>query len=267
MPSLTYVRADDGRWLTQGMLCTQCRVEIPLFSEEEPTEAGLDIIAKRVGFVCEACEVKIEAAEEAMRRTESLTARLERSELPEDLRGFFFNEMLPEMGRKFIVAQVRAWAENEAPEPRAIYLHGEAGRGKTRLAATAVYRRLHDHDCRWVSMPILLARLGAAFSDAGRRQAIAVLTGKGGLVLDDLDKTSPSEWAATQIFAAIDTRLSAGAPLLITANVRPDQLGEKFKSEIGKAIMSRCGGMAVLELPGRDNRIALPGTGTTKKEK
>jgi len=104
-------------------------------------------------------------------------------------------------------------------------------------------------------MPILIAQLGAAFSDAARREAIGVLTGTGALVLDDLDKIKPSEWAVTQVFAALDKRIQAGSPLLVTTNKTPTQLGEQF----GEPVMSRIVGYCrVFELPGRDMRLQLP---------
>lgn len=246
---------EDGRWQVTAR-CRSCQVEMKLISEEEPNDNARAVAAAQ--SICDPCEDTIEAAEEATRHQEALRKRLERSNLPDDLRGFYFNEMLPDGGRRFVVDAVRHWSEYKDPEPPAICLFGGKGRGKTRLAATAAAARLARHDVRWVSMPILLAQLGAAFSDSARRQAIAVLTGKGALIIDDLDKATPSDWAATQIFAALDTRIQAGAPLLITTNLTPARLGEKFKGEIGEAIMSRIGGMRVLELPGRDNRLTLP---------
>lgn len=132
----------------------------------------------------------------------------------------------------------------------------------TRLAATAAFQRLRRHPLTWVSMPILLAQLGAAFSDSARREAISVLTGAGALVLDDLDKVNPSEWARNQVFAAIDKRVQAGTPLLITTNLPPAALGEKF----GEPVMSRIVGYCrTLELPGRDQRMRFNVDGTEKK--
>ncbi len=253
-PTVSQVEVDGQVAWEARPRCTNCQVEIILRSEEKPNRIALGVSTR---MVCDACETAIEAAEEETRTKQRVRERVERSELPSDLQGFYWNEMVGNEGRKFVVEQIRKWAGEHHPEPRAIYLYGSNGRGKTRLAATAAHSRLHYWDARWVSMPILLAKLGAAFSDAARRDAIKVLTGKGALVLDDLDKTSPSDWAATQVFAAIDTRIQAGAPLLITANLRPDRLGEKFKGEIGASIMSRVSGMHVLELPGQDARLTL----------
>lgn len=253
-PTLSQVDVDgDPVWEARPR-CTSCQVEIVLRSHEEPNRIALGLSTR---MVCEACETAIEAEEEATKTKQRMRERLSRSELPADLQGFFWNEMVGNEGRKFVVDRLREWAGTTHPEPRAIYLYGHNGRGKTRLSATACWARLQNWDTRWVSMSVLLAKLGAAFSDAARRDAIRVLTGKGALVIDDFDKTSPSEWAATQMFAAIDTRISAGAPLLISSNLRPDRLGEKFKGEIGASIMSRVSGMQVLELPGQDARLTL----------
>lgn len=243
--------------------CQDCFVDIPLDSIEEPglwaRMIELGVLRRVRGTVrCDGCLAQIIAAEEAVEVDSKKRERLERSELPEAMRGFYFNEMLPEGGRKFVVEKIRDWASVSRPA-NGIYLWGDKGRGKTRLAATAASARLATWDVRYVSMPILLAQLSAAFTDGARQAALQVLTGRGALIIDDFDKTTPSEWAANQIFAAVDSRLQAGAPLLITSNLPPQRLGDKFKGEVGAAIESRCAGLDVYELPGRDNRVEFPG--------
>jgi hypothetical protein len=81
-----------------------------------------------------------------------------------------------------------------------------------------------------------------------------VLTGSGAIVLDDIDKSNPSEHVRNQLFPAIDQRVEAGAPMIVTANSSIGQLGER----LGEAIMSRLAGHCTpLELDGPDRRLSL----------
>lgn len=236
--------------------CRSCQVELKLRSELKPNPSARAIAAGRAprlvnGVMCDECDEREEEREARENQAAGVRERLSLSNLPKALHSFYFNEMIPDEGRKYVVDQVRKWTEIE--RPGGMCLWGAVGTGKTRLAATAAWSRLQRWDVRWVSMPVLIAQLGAAFNDKARKDAISVLSGKGALILDDLDKINPSEWAINQVFAAIDTRLQAGAALLITTNLPPDQIGDKF----GDAVMSRVAGLDVYELPGRDNRLAL----------
>lgn len=255
------VTTEDGEqvWRIDGIRCVDCQVEMPLLSDFEPGRLAMKQAAARIRR-CDDCLSKIEAAEDLAVTREAVRKRVDASNLPADLQGMFFNEMLDERGRKFVTDAVRHWTEDRSPVEPQICLYGTYGCGKTRLAATAAWARLQRWHITWVSMPVLLAQLGAAFTDKARQSAVRVLAGKGALVLDDLDKANPTQWSKQQMFAAIDTRIQAGSPLLITTNLRPDRLVEKLgDDELGRAIMSRVAGMKVYELPGRDNRIEMGG--------
>lgn len=243
--------------------CLSCKGEIVLDSVERPEVMSRAFVlgvyrGVRGTFTCDGCLAKVEAAEAAVEADNLKRERLSRSDLPEQMRGFYFNEMLPANGRKWVVDRIREWAAIQRPR-NGVCVHGPKGRGKSRLAATAAWARLQRWDARYISMPVLLAQLTAAWNDDARRKALHVLTGRGALIIDDLDKTSPSEWAANQVFAAIDTRLQAGAPLLVTTNLPPERMTEKWKGEVGEAIASRIAGLDVYELPGQDMRLEFPG--------
>lgn len=245
--------------------CAICRRPLVLESVEEP---GLRARAFAFGyyrgiprqFAHDACIAVKEIEEQRRAGLHDLHKRVGESGLPGYMQEFGWHEMIPGGGRREVVAAVREWANPAKPNPAQICLWGVKGAGKTRLAATAAWERLQRHHVRWVSLPVLIAKLGASFSDAGRAEAIKVLTGTGPLILDDVarDDIKVSDWAKVQIFTAIDARVQSGSPLLVTTNIAPDRL----EPILGGSTMSRIAGMKVLELPGRDNRIALPGLKT-----
>jgi integrase len=60
--------------------------------------------------------------------------------------------------------------------------------------------------------------------------------------MDDLDKGRPTEYGAEQIFTAIDQRLTAGKALLVTSNLRLNELAGKWPEPFGGAIVDRLAG-------------------------
>jgi DNA replication protein DnaC len=249
----TAKKMPDGRWrIEPAARCSECHRELVLITDDEPSHTALRMAA--LVTLCEECEDRREAALEKARAERELADRLAESGLPEPLRALRFEDMIGKGGRTAAIEAARAWAE--APDAGPFYLYGDVGAGKTRLAATAVYRRLEcGRKVRFVSVAVLMAQIGAAFNDNARREAIKVITGSDALVLDDLDKVSPSAWARQQLYAAINARVQAGAPLLVTANVAPRALRDMY----GEAIASRLagGGVASYSLPGPDYRRTL----------
>lgn len=249
--------------------CSICRKPIVLESVAEPS---LKARAFAFGyyrrmprqFAHDKCIAVREIEEQKRAGLHDRNKRVAESKLPEYMQGFDWHDMIPGGGRREVTAVVREWAQPRNPSPAQICLWGVKGAGKTRLAATAAWERLQRHHVRWVSLPVLIATLGASFSDAGRAEAIKVLTGTGPLILDDVarDDIKVSDWAKVQIFTAIDARVQSGSPLLVTTNIAPDRL----EPILGGSTMSRIAGMKVLELPGRDNRIALPGVDQKAEE-
>lgn len=245
------VRTVPGGWEVDTS-CHRCAADVVLFSDVEPRQPGLGFAA----FVlCRSCSDADERAEADARDEEAHAKRIRESLLPHALQGMRFDFLDRDRGdRVKAIEAAEAWAT--ALEPRGLCLFGDTGVGKTRIAATATWLRLRRFPVRWVSVPVLMAQVGAGFSDEGRREAVATIAGNGPLVLDDLDKVNPSEWSKQQLFAAIDTRVASGAPLLITTNLPPSQLGERF----GQAVVSRIvGSCDVFSLHGEDRRLSLPG--------
>lgn len=138
-----------------------------------------------------------------------------------------------------------------------LLLTGEIGVGKTTLAGAACWTRLQSGLVLWVSVPLLFARLGAGFGTDDRDWALEALSGRGALVLDDLDKARPSEYAAEQVFLAIDQRVEHRKPLLITTNLDVGQLSDRWPEPYGDAIASRIVGYCtVIRVDGDDRRLS-----------
>src|SRR6185312_5160454 len=138
---------------------------------------------------------------------------------------------------------------------------GDIGRGKTMLAGVACWQRLQSKRVLWTSAPLLFARLGTGLGTEQREWALNVLGGRTALVIDDLDKARPTEYGAEQVFLAIDQRVEHDAPLLVTTNLSPGQLAEKWPEPYGPAIASRLVGYCrVVRVEGSDRRLGLSST-------
>jgi DNA replication protein DnaC len=144
----------------------------------------------------------------------------------------------------------KRWAEGLLP---GLILHGDLGVGKTYLGAAACLRMLERRRVQWCSVASLVAR---SFGSQDQREWVAdILSGTDALVLDDVDKVKPGPWVSQQLYAAINARVDADAPLFVTCNLAPDALEAFFGEQHGGAIMSRLDGYCEIHhLAGRDRR-------------
>lgn len=198
------------------------------------------------GGLCERCCEEQEAEEMAReletRRGENLGAAC----LPRLYRGWGFEGTT----QKGAVKLAERWARGKV---RGLYLQGNVGVGKTGLAAAALSAMTWRRRVQWVDTAALVSSLRASFSDDGREKAMRVITGSGAAVFDDLDRVTPSDYVREILFTAINTRIAAGSPLLVTTNLPLDQLEER----VGTPIVSRLDGYCdVVEMVGPDRRVA-----------
>lgn len=200
---------------------------------------------ERFDVLCEMCEQREElerAAHErelAERQAErEFAARAKRCGIPTMLRGLPWDD-IEQQGRGGALDAARRWADGSL---RGLLLTGTVGVGKTHLAAIAAWDYLHRAPLTWVSIPSLMAALGQGFSDQRRKNALALVEGTGALVLDDLDKCRPSAFAAEQLFGAIDSRVTAGASLIVTTNLDLNAIAARYPDEFGEALASRLAG-------------------------
>jgi DNA replication protein DnaC len=210
--------------------CTFCQGE---FDETGKRLYGDDRADSVKPFLCDQCKPRV------------LSDRRIKANIPAGLTGLRFNDTTTGPAAD----AARQWG---AGEINGVLLCGPVGVGKTHLAACAINQRLERGQVKWVSVPSMIARALAAFDSEERKQATTELTGRGGIVLDDLDKVKPSDWALSQLFVAIDTRVTAGAPLFVTTNMQPGEIAKTFGEAIASRLVGHC---LVRKLDGQDRRL------------
>ena len=71
-------------------------------------------------------------------------------------------------------------------------------------------------------------------------QILKIYTDCALLVIDDLGKEKPTEWALQMIYSVIDRRYNALKPIIVTTNFTASELIKRFgDSSIGNAIVDR----------------------------
>jgi DNA replication protein DnaC len=217
------------------------------------------MLARQMPWVCDPCtarsnreESERAAAEETAATEARSKLRREKSGIPEHLWSFRFASIDRPAGLERAIDAAMRWA---AGDLNGLILSGPNGVGKTRVAVAAANAMVDLRKVRYFSAPLLLARLGTGdFANPMRRDALDALTGNAALVLDDLDKTRPSAYAAEALFVAIDQRADGAAPLLVTTNLKVRELADMIPAPFGEAIASRLRLLEGVRVDGADRR-------------
>lgn len=159
---------------------------------------------------------------EAKLKAERLRGRLEASNMPETWyqRGLFaWLRRTPNEQAAFNAAVAFGQAMKRGEHP-SLYIAGPIGTGKTMLASCLGVDLIRSgFSLRWSNVGDLLRALRATFNnreneeDVIRRYASPPI-----LVLDDLGKERPTEWAAEQLFAIFNRRYDHGKTTIVTTN-------------------------------------------------
>jgi DNA replication protein DnaC len=214
----------------------------PTTAEAVPPE--LERWMSLVRPVCAPCIADAEAADKrreaevaARRRMEIRAKRLEQVGVSSDLVGYGFKDIDRPEGLERALELAGAWARGEL---LGVGLFGPTGTGKSRVGVAAANEACWRTRVRWYSAAVLIARLGQGeFASKQREAALEALTGNCALVLDDIDKARPTEYAAEQLFMAVDARADGGGQLLVTTNLRGQEMAKRWPQPYGEALADR----------------------------
>lgn len=135
---------------------------------------------------------------------------------PKDLSGIQQRDGVGGLGDA--LAASGQWAEGAGPPW--LVLVGPPGVGKSHLAEGAARAALaRGERVRWETVPELLDRLRQFATDDGRADRnLAHLAATPYLILDDLDKLRPTDWALERLYVLVNARAWQERRTLITCN-------------------------------------------------
>lgn len=151
-------------------------------------------------------------------------------------------------------AAMLGWLNNNRPVKNWLILYGDYGTGKSHLAA-AIIREAIDRgftNCYFRGWVHYLQRLQWSWSrDEGDREAekeadiVRELQQGQIVVIDDLDKRTPSEWVRSSLYSVLHYRYEADLPTILTFNYGPDDADPKARGRLaleaylGRAVLDR----------------------------
>ena len=154
-----------------------------------------------------------------------------------------------------------------ADEIKGLFLDGEKGTGKTKLAAIIANERAGaGKPVLFASVPDLMADIRASLSSGGTSERVQAVKETPLLVLDDLGAEKMTEWVGEQLFCIVNHRYNEQLPTVVTSNYSPTQIirhmatvdsgGNVIDDMQGQRIMSRIYGMCErVEVKGADWRM------------
>jgi DNA replication protein DnaC len=179
--------------------------------------------------------------------------------IPKRYRGVSFERPPVTLIDPVRVAEVRRYVANldaNLEDGRGLWLTGDIGTGKTTLAMliskTALER---GRSVAIYSLPRLLSELRKTFDEGADTSYLQLLDGLASvdlLHIDDVGAERTSEWVLEQLYAIVNARYEEERALLLTTNLRPNELVEQIGERTVSRIMEICGDP--LALFGEDHR-------------
>lgn len=181
-----------------------------------------------------------------------------------DWMGTTFDTFLPrddwpcaEKKKESVVQYAELMIEEKLADKPFLLLYGHFGTGKSHLAAATVRYALDAgwrdvHFCQWTRWT---EKVKESWNGTGSTRNLHAKLRDGRLVvIDDLDKKTPTNWTREVLFPIVDRRVNACAPTILTFNRSPgevDKVAPKrlaVEEYLGRAVLDRVMGAAFLAI-------------------
>jgi DNA replication protein DnaC len=183
--------------------------------------------------------------------------------IPKRYQGVSFDRAPVTQIDQHVVRDVRRYVDvidQRLEDGRGIWFQGDVGTGKTTLAMLISAEALRQgHSVAIYSLPRLLGLLRETFNDGSESSLSQLLDRLAAVELlhvDDVGAEQSSPWVLEQLYTIVNTRYENGAAMLLTTNLRPDELREQIGERTVSRIIEMCGDP--LMLYGTDQRVSLP---------
>ena len=126
----------------------------------------------------------------------------------------------------------------ESQEKNGLLITGPKGTGKTHLAAAIANQLMAEGvPVIFATMIDLLAKIKASFETKGAAatedEVMRLYKTADLLIIDDIGKEQPTEWALAKIYQIINARYEDYKPVIITSNYSPTELVERMTPHNG----------------------------------
>ena len=141
------------------------------------------------------------------------------------------------------------------------YIVGPVGVGKTHMAARMAKQALSENaSVKFLTGGEFLRSIRDTFGGEGSEgDILSKLRSCDLLVLDDLGKDKPTDWAVSMLFQLIDARYNEELPTVVTSQYERDELLRRLsagEADTARAIVSRLFEMCPrIRLDGKDRRL------------
>jgi len=148
---------------------------------------------------------------------------------------------------------------------RGLWFMGDVGTGKTTLAMLVCQAALEaGRSVAIYSLPRLLAEIRTTFEERSDRSYVDLLDRLAAVDLlhvDDLGAEKTSAWVLEQLYSIVNRRYEDERAIMITTNLRPEELGEQITERTVSRLIELCGDPLPLFGPDARREHPLPAAG------